>query len=195
MWLLIFTFSRLYRYQFVALAQPQTCYASQYLCRPPHLKVHIILILSRSCHLLTFALMYSSKEPMTVFYFFSLLNCRKLPWKLLACILDRICVRVTSDGKITSFFFFLLKELRDFVCLFSIDNTILFLDCRELRWSGAEGWVPGVDLFKCNADMSMYSYRFPDVFSEQITYRTESFVLCLSVRWSSFTERAIFVLI
>lgn len=35
-----------------------------------------------------------------------------------------------------------------------------------------------VDIFRFNANMSAYSYRVPDVFSEQITGRTGLFGLC-----------------
>lgn len=64
-----------------------------------------------------------------------------------------------------------------------------FFETVETECSGVEELsLPGVDLFKLDANISIYSQRVPHLFTKQITYGTET--------WhSANTERAIFVLI
>lgn len=88
--------------------------------------------------------MCSSKEPVAMFYFFSLLNLKKIAMETIGLYFQTEYVSGSVDGKITWFLFTHSKKLTDLVCLFYIFSSVIqsFLKIvRECRWSGTEEGV------------------------------------------------------
>lgn len=79
-----------------------------------------------------------------MFYFFSLLNLKKIAMETIGLYFQTEYVSGSVDGKITWFLFTHSKKLTDLVFLFYIFSSVIqsFLKIvRECRWSGTEEGV------------------------------------------------------